>query len=200
DGGELQRTTTKRKPGVGDVIQATATAAKTAAARQRRQRQRHQIRQRRDANPSDSDDDEDSSSEAAKTAAYSDKSRDYTVADTGILAAPQGSSEPIVSTGLQANPHVAGTFVSNMGMQQAFPDRQMPAWDPNKGNYGSSVAGTFPGQPFGPSAGALYPASAARPTAPAGYVQASQQMPHYGTQPRPAARGAPFIGHPPRYF
>ncbi|RWV91497.1 hypothetical protein GW17_00046216 [Ensete ventricosum] len=132
--------------------------------------------------------------------AYSDKSRDYTVADTGILAAPQGSSEPIVSTGLQANPHVAGTFVSNMGMQQAFPDRQMPAWDPNKGNYGSSVAGTFPGQPFGPSAGALYPASAARPTAPAGYVQASQQMPHYGTQPRPAARGAPFIGHPPRYF
>ncbi|RWV91519.1 hypothetical protein GW17_00046188, partial [Ensete ventricosum] len=81
DDGELQRMTTKRKPGVGDVIQAqrrrrrqqqrggedsgsgtkydsgemliqaTATAAKTAAARRRRQRQRHQIRQRLDANP-----------------------------------------------------------------------------------------------------------------------------------------------------
>ncbi|URD80262.1 polypyrimidine tract-binding protein [Musa troglodytarum] len=129
--------------------------------------------------------------------AYSDKSRDYTVADTGILAAPQGSSVPVVSTGLQANPHVAGTSVSNVGMQQAFPNRQMPAWDPNKANY-ASVVGTFPGQPFGPSAGAPYPASAARPTASAGYVQASQQMPQYGIQPRPAARGAPFIGHPPR--
>ncbi|CAL9068582.1 unnamed protein product [Musa banksii] len=132
--------------------------------------------------------------------AYSDKSRDYTVADTGILAAPQGSSVTIVSTGLQANPHVAGTFVSNVGMQQAFPNRQMPSWDPNKANY-ASMGGTFPGQPFGPSAGAPYPASAARPTASAGYVQASQQMPQYGIQPRPAAaRGAPFIGHPPRYF
>ncbi|RWV94496.1 hypothetical protein GW17_00042950 [Ensete ventricosum] len=63
DDGELQRTTAKRKPGVGNVIQATVTAAKTAAARRRRQRQRHQIRQRRDANPSDSDGDEDSSSD-----------------------------------------------------------------------------------------------------------------------------------------
>ncbi|RZS08217.1 hypothetical protein BHM03_00039157, partial [Ensete ventricosum] len=69
DGDELQRTTAKRKPGVGDVIQATMMAAKTALARRRRQRQRHQIRQRRDANPSDSDGGEDSSSEAAKTAA-----------------------------------------------------------------------------------------------------------------------------------
>ncbi|RRT71782.1 hypothetical protein B296_00023313 [Ensete ventricosum] len=65
----LQRTTAKRKPGVGDVIQATVTAAKTAAARWRRQRQRHQIRQRRDANPSDGDGGKDSSSEMAKAAA-----------------------------------------------------------------------------------------------------------------------------------
>ncbi|RWV92879.1 hypothetical protein GW17_00044709 [Ensete ventricosum] len=122
--------------------------------------------------------------------AYSDKSRDYTIPDTGLLTNPQASAVPTASTSWQTNPQAAGTYVSSVG--------QTPAWDPSKTTFGSA-AGTFPGQPFVPSAGAPYPTSGSLPTAAAGYPQVSQQMSHYGSQPR-AGSGAPYVGQPPRYF
>ncbi|WOL01043.1 polypyrimidine tract-binding protein [Canna indica] len=127
--------------------------------------------------------------------AYSDKSRDYTIPDTGILGTPQSS---VASSGLQGNLHAVGTFAGGVGMQPPIPNGQMPAWDPSKGNY-APTPGTFSSQPF-PSTGAPYPTSGAPPTASASYIQASQQMPQYGIQPRPSG-SSPFPGQqPPRYF
>ncbi|XP_064968312.1 polypyrimidine tract-binding protein homolog 1-like isoform X2 [Musa acuminata AAA Group] len=122
--------------------------------------------------------------------AYSDKSRDYTIPDAGLLTNPQASAVPTASTSWQTNPQAAGTYVSSIG--------QMPAWDPSKTTF-ASAAGTFPGQPFVPSAGAPYPTSGSLLTASAGYPQVSQQMSQYGSQPR-AGSGAPYVGQPPRYF
>ncbi|XP_018675336.2 polypyrimidine tract-binding protein homolog 1 isoform X2 [Musa acuminata AAA Group] len=130
--------------------------------------------------------------------AYSDKSRDYTISSTGILSNPQASSVPSASTVWQTNPQVAGTSVGSIGMQAPVPVRQTAAWDPSKTTF-ASPAGTFPGQPFVPSAGAPFPTSGGPPSAPAGYFQASQQRPQYGVQPRPAS-GAPPFGQPPGYF
>ncbi|URE47225.1 polypyrimidine tract-binding protein [Musa troglodytarum] len=127
--------------------------------------------------------------------AYSDKSRDYTISSTGILSNPQASSVPSASTGWQTNPQVAGTSVGSIGMQAPVPVGQAAAWDPSKTTF-ASPAGTFPGQPFVPSAGAPFPTSGGPPSAPAGYFQAPQQRPQYGVQPRPAS-GAPPYGQPP---
>ncbi|CAL9100433.1 unnamed protein product [Musa textilis] len=130
--------------------------------------------------------------------AYSDKSRDYTISSTGILSNPQASSVPSASTGWQTNPQVAGTSVGSIGMQAPVPVGQAAAWDPSKTTF-ASPAGTFPGQPFVPSAGAPFPTSGGPPSAPAGYFQAPQQRPQYGVQPRTAS-GAPPYGQPPGYF
>nr|XP_018675336.1 PREDICTED: polypyrimidine tract-binding protein homolog 1-like isoform X2 [Musa acuminata subsp. malaccensis] len=130
--------------------------------------------------------------------AYSDKSRDYTISSTGILSNPQASSVPSASTVWQTNPQVAGTSVGSIGMQAPVPVGQTAAWHPSKTTF-ASPAGTFPGQPFVPSAGAPFPTSSGPPSAPAGYFQASQQRPQYGVQPRPAS-GAPPFGQPPGYF
>ncbi|CAL9054712.1 unnamed protein product [Musa banksii] len=120
--------------------------------------------------------------------AYSDKSRDYTIPDSGLLTNPQASAAPTASTSWQTNPQAAGTYVSSVG--------QMPTWDPSKTTF-ASAAGTFLGQPFVPSAGAPYPTSGSLLTASAGYPQVSQQMSQYGSQPR-AGSGAPYVGQPPR--
>ncbi|RWV80463.1 hypothetical protein GW17_00058268, partial [Ensete ventricosum] len=130
--------------------------------------------------------------------AYSDKSRDYTISSSGMLSNPQASSVPSASTGWQTNPQAAGTSVGSIGMQAPVPAGQTAAWDPSKTTFATS-AGTFPGQPFVPSAGAPFPTSGGPPSAPAGYFQASQQRPQYGVQPRPSS-GAPPFGHPPGYF
>ncbi|XP_042439353.1 polypyrimidine tract-binding protein homolog 1-like isoform X2 [Zingiber officinale] len=117
--------------------------------------------------------------------AYSDKSRDYTITDTGILS-NQASSVPAASASWQTNPQV--------GMQAAAPVGlgQLPAF--------ASPGGAFQGQPFiPPGAPAPYPTSSALPTTSAAYLQASQQVAKYGMHPRPAG-GAPYVGQPPRYF
>ncbi|XP_074563182.1 polypyrimidine tract-binding protein homolog 1-like [Curcuma longa] len=107
--------------------------------------------------------------------AYSDKSRDYTITDAGILSS-QASSVPAAPTSWQTNPQV--------GMQAAAPVGQSPAF--------ASPGGAFHGAP--------YPTSSALPTTSAGYLQASQQVAKYGMHPRPAGGGAPYVGQPPRYF
>lgn len=113
--------------------------------------------------------------------AYSDKSRDYTITETGILST-QASSVPAAPTSWQTNPQV--------GMQAAAPVGQSPAF--------ASPGGAFQGQPFVPT-GTPYPTSSALPTTSAGYLQASQQVAKYGMHPRPPG-GAPYVGQPPRYF
>ncbi|XP_042462072.1 polypyrimidine tract-binding protein homolog 1-like isoform X3 [Zingiber officinale] len=107
--------------------------------------------------------------------AYSDKSRDYTITDTGILTT-QASSVPAAPSSWQTNPQVAGTFVSSAGMQASVPVSQ----------------------PFVPP-GAPYLTSSARPAASVSYLQASQQVAQYGMHPSPAG-AAPNVGQPPRYF
>ncbi|KAG6527994.1 hypothetical protein ZIOFF_010131 [Zingiber officinale] len=107
--------------------------------------------------------------------AYSDKSRDYTITDTGILTT-QASSVPTAPSSWQTNPQVAGTFVSSAGMQASVPV----------------------GQPFVPL-GAPYLTSSVRPAASVSYLQASQQVAQYGMHPSPAG-AAPNVGQPPRYF
>ncbi|XP_042437630.1 polypyrimidine tract-binding protein homolog 1-like isoform X3 [Zingiber officinale] len=122
--------------------------------------------------------------------AYSDKSRDYTIPDAGILAT---SHAPNASSSLLSNPLAAG-----VAMQQPIPNGQMPTWDPSKANY-ASASRTFPSQSFIPTTVAPYQTSGALPTSSAGYLQAPQQTPQYGMHPRPSG-GAPFADQPPRYF
>ncbi|XP_042433687.1 polypyrimidine tract-binding protein homolog 1-like isoform X3 [Zingiber officinale] len=122
--------------------------------------------------------------------AYSDKSRDYTIPDAGILAT---SHAPNASCSLLSNPLAAG-----VAMQQPIPNGQMPTWDPSKANY-ASASRTFPSQSFVPTTVAPYQTSGALPTSSAGYLQAPQQTPQYGMHPRPSG-GAPFADQPPRYF
>ncbi|XP_042433717.1 polypyrimidine tract-binding protein homolog 1-like isoform X4 [Zingiber officinale] len=115
--------------------------------------------------------------------AYSDKSRDYTITDTGILS-NQASSVPAAPASWQANPQVGVQAAAPVGLGQ------LPAF--------ASPGGAFQGQPFVPP-GAPYHTSSALPTTSAGYLQASQQVAKYGMHPRPAG-GAPYVGQPPRYF
>ncbi|XP_072990898.1 polypyrimidine tract-binding protein homolog 1-like isoform X1 [Typha latifolia] len=133
--------------------------------------------------------------------AHSDKSRDYTIPDTGILAMPQ-ASVPATATGWQNNPQAAGTFSPNgmfapgVGSQGPPFDGQMPTWDPSKTTY-PSAPGTYPTQTF-PQSAPQYPTSGAFPPSAANPLQGSQQMPQHGIQQRTS--GAPSIGQPPLYY
>lgn len=134
--------------------------------------------------------------------AHSDKSRDYTVTDAGILSVPQTSA-----AGWPSVPQPASVVYSTPAISDGSLNAQ-PVWDANRqgiqsgGGYNHpQVPGVYSGQTYGPSSVPPYSAAGTLPSTSAGLLQASQQIPPYGIQPgtrQPAA--PPSAGQPPLYF
>ncbi|XP_072953121.1 polypyrimidine tract-binding protein homolog 1-like isoform X2 [Typha angustifolia] len=133
--------------------------------------------------------------------ANTDKSRDYTVADAGILAVPQAPpGMPIGTAGWQSNPQAAPGYGGGAefaaGSSAAIGNGQMPTWDPSMhGGPFASSTNTYASQTFIPSSVPQYPPTAPNSGAPpAQSFQASQPMPQYAFPPNaqsPAASAGP---------
>ncbi|XP_020575483.1 polypyrimidine tract-binding protein homolog 1 isoform X2 [Phalaenopsis equestris] len=134
--------------------------------------------------------------------AHSDKSRDYTVTDAGILSMPQTSSAGWLSAPQPASSVVYSTpAISDGGLIG------QPGWDANRqgiqpGGYNHpQIPGAYSAQTFGPSSAPPYSVSGTHPSTSAGLLQASQQMPPYGSQAGARQAAAPpSAGQPPMYF
>ncbi|KAH0452884.1 hypothetical protein IEQ34_017208 [Dendrobium chrysotoxum] len=133
--------------------------------------------------------------------AHSDKSRDYTITDAGILSVPQTSSSGWPSVLQPASVVYNTPVISDGGL------RAQPVWDANQqgirpGGYNHpQVPGAYSGQAYGTSAVPPYSVSGSIPSSSAGLIQASQQMPPYGIQPGARQAAAPpSAGQPPLYF
>lgn len=131
--------------------------------------------------------------------AHSDKSRDYTVTDAGILTVPQTSG-----SGWAGVPQPASVVYSTPAISEGGLIAQ-PMWDANRqgiqpgGGYNHpQVPGVYSGQTYG-SSSSVPPYN---PSASAGLLQASQQMPPYGVQPGARQAAAPPSAgqQPPLYF
>ncbi|GLU11059.1 hypothetical protein SLE2022_278300 [Rubroshorea leprosula] len=136
--------------------------------------------------------------------AYSDKSRDYTIPDSSLLAAQQIPAAPTVWQNPQAAPLYHGTeYAAPAAVQSQVSAGQVPAWDPNlqaRSSY-ASVPGTFSGQTYPASSvpayvAAVTPASSSPLSHPVG---ASSLMSHPGAQPNVRPSGAAVPGQPPYY-
>ena len=123
--------------------------------------------------------------------AHSDKSRDYTVPDAGILAVPQAPGVPTAGTGWQSGSQMFS------GPQAPVSSSQLPGWDPSSHSYASAPV-TYPGQtsvppvPPYPGAGAIPAAAVASPTA-------SQLISQYGMQPTAQHSSGTGATQPPYY-
>lgn len=127
--------------------------------------------------------------------AHNDRSRDYTVPDTGILAMPQAPGLPSASAGWQPSPQAASMYVGNeyaVGARAPVHNGQMPTWDPSMQGGAYVSPSTYPGPV------SRYPTSAAISNAPAESLQASQSMPPYGMPPN-AQPHAASASRPPYY-
>ncbi|KAK6928178.1 RNA recognition motif domain [Dillenia turbinata] len=88
--------------------------------------------------------------------AFSDKSRDYTIPETGYVV-PQATRAPSAPT-VWTNPRSAqmfpGSDYATAAVQAQVPQGQVPAWDPtgqvSRSTF-ASVPSTFPGQTFSPT-------------------------------------------------
>ncbi|XP_020110671.1 polypyrimidine tract-binding protein homolog 1 isoform X1 [Ananas comosus] len=127
--------------------------------------------------------------------AHNDRSRDYTISDSGILSVPQAQGLPGVPTASwQSNPLAASVYGGNefaAGAPLAIPNGQMPAWDPTSmpgGAYGATTSSYPAGQTYAPPPVSQFPSTAA----------VSQPMPPYGAPPnaRPPATSS---GQPAYY-
>ncbi|KAL0909169.1 hypothetical protein M5K25_020014 [Dendrobium thyrsiflorum] len=136
--------------------------------------------------------------------AHSDKSRDYTITDVGILSVPQSCASGWPSVVQPASVVYNSRGISDGGLSA------QPVWDANQqgqgirpGGYNQpGVPGAYSGQTYGTSAVPPYSLSGTIiPSTSAGLIQASQQMPPppYAIQPG-GARQAPSAGQPPFYF
>ncbi|XP_077213188.1 polypyrimidine tract-binding protein homolog 1-like isoform X2 [Tasmannia lanceolata] len=128
--------------------------------------------------------------------AHNDRSRDYTIPESGLLAMQQASALPTTPSGWQS-PQSASMFG---GMHPQLPDGQMSAWDPSMQAGRStfvSVPSTFPGQSYGPySTSGTVPTSSAE-SAPG---MGSQWMPQYGHQQNARPRGPSPSGQSSAYY
>ncbi|XP_026658833.2 polypyrimidine tract-binding protein homolog 1-like isoform X4 [Phoenix dactylifera] len=135
--------------------------------------------------------------------AHNDRSRDYTIPDTGMLTIPQAPGLPTAAAGWQANPQSASMYAGNdyaVGAQAPGPNRQMPTWDPSmRGGAYVAAPSTYPGQTFAPPPVSHYPASAAISSAPAESLQASQPMAQYGMLPNARPPTSASAGQPLYY-
>ncbi|KAH7656377.1 Spliceosomal protein snRNP-U1A/U2B protein [Dioscorea alata] len=123
--------------------------------------------------------------------AHSDKSRDYTVQDAGILAVPQAPGVPTVGTGWQ------GSSQMFAGPQAPATSSQIPGWDPSSHSYVSAPV-TYPGQTSTPPV-PPYPGAGAIPTAAAASPTASQLISQYGMQPTGQHSSGTGAAQPPYY-
>lgn len=123
--------------------------------------------------------------------AHSDKSRDYTITDTGILAVPQTSA----GGGWQSVPHQSAPSAYN---NPAFSDGLIgqPAWDSNSQRIRP------PGYPQGAYNNQAYGPSSALPYSSAPTSADLQKIPPYGLQPGAHQTTAvpPSSGQPPLYY
>ncbi|KAI8029119.1 hypothetical protein LOK49_LG01G03748 [Camellia lanceoleosa] len=115
--------------------------------------------------------------------AYSDKSRDYTIPESGLLAMQQAPGVPTAATvwqNPQASPMFPGSeFAGGSAMLAQSSAGQVPSWDPNM-QAGRptfvSVSRTFPGKTYAPSSVQAY-ASASTPGVSSPLVQTGQISP-----------------------
>ncbi|KAK9272031.1 hypothetical protein L1049_002400 [Liquidambar formosana] len=114
--------------------------------------------------------------------AHSDRSRDYTVPESGLLAVQQASglaAAPTVWQNPQASPMFPGNeYAAAAAMQAQVSAGQVPSWDPTMQAGRQtfvSVPSTFPGQTFPGSSVPAY-ATAATPGA-SPHAQTSQMTP-----------------------
>ncbi|XP_044468158.1 polypyrimidine tract-binding protein homolog 1-like isoform X2 [Mangifera indica] len=137
--------------------------------------------------------------------AYSDKSRDYTVQDRTLLAAPQipgvSAAQPVWQNPQAASMYPGSEYAATAAMQPQVPSGQVPSWNPSA-QAGAppyvSVAGTFPGQTYPPSSVPVY-ATAPTPPDSAPLSQPGMTMTQPGFQPNVRPDGASRPGHPPYY-
>nr|DAD34911.1 TPA_asm: hypothetical protein HUJ06_005551 [Nelumbo nucifera] len=135
--------------------------------------------------------------------AHNDRSRDYTIPESGILPLQQAAA--VSSAGGWQTPQATSVYPGNMPAQ--LPDGQVGgSWDPSMQASGRptfvSVPTTFPGQTYPPPAVPTYSMAGAVPgTMPVQHVDqspagmATHRPPQYGLQPsvRPAGQ-PPFYG------
>ncbi|KAL3526535.1 hypothetical protein ACH5RR_011191 [Cinchona calisaya] len=124
--------------------------------------------------------------------AYSDKSRDYTVPESGVMALQQASSLPSTAT-IWQNPQAAAVIpgsgvVSRGAVQVQLSISQVSSWDPNMqaGRPTSvSVSSTFSGQPGSPAPAPAYATAVIPGSAPLAQMRlgASDVPPMRVTQP-----------------
>ncbi|GMP28838.1 hypothetical protein CsSME_00004211 [Camellia sinensis var. sinensis] len=115
--------------------------------------------------------------------AYSDKSRDYTIPESGLLAMQQAPGVPAAATvwqNPQASPMFPGSeFAGGGAMPAQSSVGRVPSWDPNM-QAGRptfvSVPRTFPGQTYALSSVQAY-ASASTPGGSSPLVQSGQISP-----------------------
>ncbi|KAA8547973.1 hypothetical protein F0562_004402 [Nyssa sinensis] len=145
--------------------------------------------------------------------AFSDKSRDYTIPESGLLAMQQTSGIPTAATVWQ-NPQAAPVFPGNEytaggSVQAQGPVGQVPSWDPTmQASRQTFVSGprTFPGQMYAPPSVSAY-ATAATPPGSSPLMQSSQinpSVPSMGLtrpahQPNVRPGGASPPGQPSYY-
>ncbi|KAJ0988539.1 hypothetical protein J5N97_006895 [Dioscorea zingiberensis] len=115
--------------------------------------------------------------------AHSDKSRDYTIPDTGILVSP------VAPTAWQNNPPATPDFTAAQG---PVPNAQMPAWDPSRPIFGVPTSGAYPGQTSMLHSTPQYAATGAPAVSP----HASHLISQYGMQPN----APPSSSQPPLYY
>ncbi|KAF8399495.1 hypothetical protein HHK36_015361 [Tetracentron sinense] len=136
--------------------------------------------------------------------AHNDRSRDYTIPESGLLAKQQQPSVlPTAAAGWQS-PHAASLFPGNefaVGAQSQVPDGQVGPWDPSRQTGRPtyvSVPSTFPGQTFAPATVPAYSTAGTHP-GPSPLQQPEQRMTQYARQPNMRPGGAPSTGQPPYY-
>ncbi|KAH0460309.1 hypothetical protein IEQ34_010972 [Dendrobium chrysotoxum] len=131
--------------------------------------------------------------------AHSDKSRDYTIPDSGVLSIPQPPAVPAGIASWQGAPHAPSVYGAS-----AISDGQMPTWDPNmmgvRPDYPTAPI-TYTGQTYAPSSLSLYPTSTSGPHPTTSELRQASQLPVYGAQPgtRPSTL-PPSVGRPPLHY
>ncbi|XP_077224142.1 polypyrimidine tract-binding protein 1 isoform X1 [Tasmannia lanceolata] len=133
--------------------------------------------------------------------AHTDRSRDYTIPESGLLPMQQPSAMPRTAWQNPQAPSMFGgpgsEYAANIHPQ--LPDGQMAAWDPSiqagRATF-VSVPSTFPGQAFGPSSAPPYSTSGTRPEP----GMDSHRMPQYGHQQNARPGGPRPSGQPSDYY
>ncbi|KAG0471743.1 hypothetical protein HPP92_016289 [Vanilla planifolia] len=133
--------------------------------------------------------------------AHSDKSRDYTIPDAGVLSLPQAPPGPAAVSSWQTASQAASIYGT-----QALTDAQKITWDSNMHGLPPGyppAPGTYAGQTYVAAAAASVSSYSAAGAVSASSVQMPQssQMPPYGVQAGANPQAfPPSVGRPPLYY